>query len=94
MKVLKINSVGKNFSEIREAKKGMSLLNVPLKDKSTAKVFYNNEQVDYYEVRSGKVIDETHFQKSGNAFSKLLEDLQEKAQKGVDVVSEFLNSSI
>lgn len=77
-------------------RQGMKLMSLPLKDKSSAKVLWNDKAIDCYIVKNGKVREGIKIQGPEgywcNEMAALLSKLQKKVIDGVDVFTEFMEA--
>ncbi len=91
-----IQKTGWNFVEMA-AKEGKKLMSVPLKDKSTAKVLWNDNAVDCFIVKNGKLKGGRGAAGStehiANEMAKIMDKLEEIVAPGVDVFKSFLNAT-
>ncbi len=91
-----IQKAGWDFNKMA-AKYGQKLMNVPLKDKSNAKVLWNDNTVDCFIMKGDKMVEGRGA--SGNPdfvsleLAKILDKLQKVAEPGFDMFTNFVKAA-
>lgn len=84
-----VQKAGWNFAEMA-AKQSKKLMSVPLKDKATAKILWNDNAVDCYVMKKGKLVEGRGYQGPANCvleeFGLILDKLQEIVEPGFDIL--------
>lgn len=78
------------------ARNKLNLINLPLKDKSTAKILWNNNEVDCFIMKNDKIIGgrgmRGGFDSTQKELAFLYDQFQHKVADGVDITKKFVNS--
>ncbi len=78
------------------AKNKLRLVNLPLKNKSTAKILWNENEVDCFIVKNGKILggkgSRGSLENMQNELAFLLDKFQDKVADGVDIMKNFADS--
>ncbi len=90
-----IQNVGWNFVEMA-SKQGKKLMSIPLKDNKTAKVLWNDNAVDCFIMKDGKLVNGKGATGSTpyiqNEMAGILDKLQTIVAPGVDMLKIFMNA--
>ncbi len=92
-----IKKIGASFAK-RAAAEGKEFINVPLKNKQTAKILWNDNSVDCFIMEYGKVVEARGAKGPvdyiASEMSVLFERLQKSVEPGTDVFKKFVRSSL
>ena len=79
------------------AKNGQKLMSVPLKDKSSAKVLWNDNSVDCFIMKNGKMVSGRGAQGNpdfiNNELAVILDKVRKFAEPGFDMLTNFIKAS-
>lgn len=67
-------------------KKGKNIISVPMADKSSAKVLWDNKRIDIVNIKHGSLKGVKSMKFSVENMAVVIEKLQKFAEKGVDVM--------
>ncbi len=67
-------------------KNGKKMISVPMADKSSAKVLWDNKRIDVLSIKQGKLQGVKSMDFSIENMAVVIEKLQKFAQKGIDVM--------
>ena len=95
-KMTNIQKVGWDFAKMA-AKRQQKLMSVPLNDKSVAKILWNDNSVDCFVMKNGKMIEGRGAQGNPdfitNELAKVLDRVRESAVPGFDMLMSFVKAS-
>ena len=93
---MSVQKAGWNFVEMA-VKQNKRLMSLPLRDKSTAKVLWNNNAVDCFIIRKGRVKEGRGAAGSPDHVSeemaRIFDKLEHLVEPGVDVFKSFISAS-
>lgn len=91
-----IQKTGWNFAQMA-ANQGKKLMSIPLKDKATANVLWNNNAVDCFIIKNGKLEGARGAAGStehvADELIKIIDKLQEIVEPGADIFKNFLKAT-
>lgn len=78
------------------ARNKLNLINLPLKNKSTAKILWNDNEVDCFIIKNDKILGGRGMRGNSdsmqNELAFLFDRFQNKVADGVDITKKFVNS--